>query len=133
MLRQPSTLLAIGLLVVAFWMLLSHLHAWRVSKAERLSPEDLGFAWGQYLRRMQTSGMLVSLAVFIFFSQFLRNPLAALVFWLVVMLMVIYILLLAWRDLAATRHHFRELTHRNRSEQARLKEEIERARQQRGE
>ena len=133
MLRQPSTWLAIGLLALAFGMLLSHLLAWRRSREARLPPEELAFAWAQYLRRMQTSGMLVSLAVFIFFSQFIRNLLAILIFWLAVMVMVLYLLLLAWRDLAATRYHFRQLASRNLADQAKLKAEIQRARQEKPE
>ena len=118
-----SALMAIALVMVSV-----HIAAWRKVERRKFGQAEYAFAWNQYRRRMQTSGMLVSLAVFIFVGQFVRPPLVAVFYWFGVLVMVIWIVVLALRDLSASQRHYSRLSRSNQAQQDQLKTEIKRLR-----
>ena len=114
------------LLAIALVMVTMHVHAWRIAQRKNLSQANYTFAWRQYRRRMQTSGMLVSIAVFIFLGQFIRSPLVALFYLIGIVVMVVWIIALAVIDILSTSRHYTRLSRTVRQEESRLKAQLNR-------
>ena len=87
----------------------------------------------QYRRRMQTSAMLGILGAAIFVGQLLLDWAVSsgllLVYWCGVLALVVWIALLALADMTATHFHYAREKNNTVIEQARLKDELRRARQ----
>jgi hypothetical protein len=112
-------LLAIALLMVAM-----HMHSWRIAQRSNLSQANYNFAWRRYRRRMQTAGMLVSLAVFIFLGQYIRAPLLALFYLVGIVVMVVWIIALAVIDMLSSSRHYTQLARKVRQGESRLKTQL---------
>ena len=124
-----STLVALALLFAACGLIVWHVRMWR--RAERRSSDGQGLDYyrRQYRRRMQTSALLALVAVAIFVGQFItRPPVAVLVFWGGVLLVLFWIGLLAVADVVATKLHFARLRAHYRVEEAKLQMELRRIR-----
>jgi hypothetical protein len=128
-----STLVSLAILLAAGGLIVWHVRTWR--RAERKPSEGQGFDYyrRQYRRRMQTSALLAVVAVAIFVGQFItRPPVAVLVFWGGVLLVLFWIGLLAVADVVATKLHFAQLRAHYRVEEAKLQMELRRIRSTRG-
>jgi hypothetical protein len=113
--------------------MLLHVRTWRVAQRSLLGDREREYRSVQYRRRMQTSAMLGLLAVAIFAGSFLTEPpLAVLLFWAAVLVVLGWIALLAVADMVATRLHFGRLQQHYLVEQAKLQAEIRRIRSVRG-
>lgn len=109
--------------------MLWHVRAWRVAQRSPLEEREREYRWVQYRRRMQTSAMLGLLAVAIFAGSFITGPpLAVLVFWAAVLVMLGWVTLLAAVDIVATKLHFGRLQQQYLLEQAKLQTELRRIR-----
>lgn len=118
------------LLAASAVMLGLHVRAWRRVQNEQLDEREHDFRRRQFRRRMQTSAMLGVLAVAILIGHWITSPplppLAPLVFWGVVVLVVLWMGMLAMADLVVTRLHFRRLRDGYLVQQARLQAELRR-------
>jgi hypothetical protein len=122
-----TTLLGLTLAAIAAGLMFHHWRAWRRVRddAERPEPERR-FAWRQFRRRMQTSGMIGLAGLGMLAGQFIRAPLLLVFFWAGVMLLLLWVVLLALADVIATQQHFGAARRQNLSEQTRAQAELRR-------
>lgn len=126
----PSLLLAAGLLVVAGWMVYTHVRSWRFAcRQDDIAKRELDYRRNQFRRRMQTSVMLAVLAVGLVVGQVLirfrvGGPWMIVVFWLVMIVLVFWLVLLAVADMLATGAYFGRLRQDYRVEEARLQAQL---------
>jgi len=125
---HPYTLAAIAvfLLASAIFLVTMHLRSWRKSRAQQLDTQELEFRRRQFRRRMQSSFLLGVMGVAIFFGPWIKDPSAALAFWAVAILVILWVAALAVADVAATRSHFHRLREQYMIEQSKLQAEIRR-------
>jgi hypothetical protein len=124
-----SALFSLFLLACAAGLMVLHVRAWRVAQRSPLGDREREYRSTQYRRRMQTSAMLGLLAVAIFAGSFITEPpLAVLLFWAAVLVVLGWVALLAVADMVATKLHFGRLQQHNLVEQAKLQAEVRRVR-----
>lgn len=101
------------LLVFGLAMIRSHRQSWAAQKNDAELPEaERVYLYRRYRRRMQTSAMLVVLGILIALGDALvpwRNlpPIAYFIYWGGVLLLTLWVILLAFGDMASTRVHAR--------------------------
>lgn len=126
-------LIAAGVIVgVAVALLVRHGRVWQRARAANLSAGDLKFAFAQYRRRMQTSAMLAVVGGMIGGGPWVIAPLAVLLYWLGVIVLVVWIVLLAGADMLATRMHFAQLETEQHLKQVKVHAALEAEQQKRG-
>jgi hypothetical protein len=126
-------LVSLVLLAVAGGLLASHVRAWRRLPEADYEPRERDFRRTQLRRRMQTSAMMILLAVALFASRFLpRSVLPMLFYWGGVLLLLLWIALLAVVDIWATKHYFGRMRHEYLVERAKLEAELRRLRSTQG-
>lgn len=122
------TIYAFGtlLILLAATLLVSHWRAWVRSREDAtLSEEERRFAWRQFRRRSQSSGMigLVGLGICLY-ELVPRDELVVTVYLGGMILVVLWVLLLAVGDLIDTRVHFRRIRREHKRAHARFVEEL---------
>ena len=126
-------LIAAGVIVgVAVALLVRHARVWQRARTANLSAGELQFSFAQYRRRMQTSTMLAVVGGMIGGGPWVVAPLAVLLYWLGVIVLVVWIVLLAGADMLATRMHFAQLETEQHLRQIKLHAALEAERQKRG-
>lgn len=128
----PFLVAAIAILAVAALLVAWHRRAWRRALGGRLSAAELKFAFEQYRRRMQTSVMLGLVGVLIFAGPWVTAPLAILLYWLGVIVLVLWIMLLAGADMLATRLYYAQLETEHHVKQFKLEAKLAAARKRNG-
>ena len=125
-------LFGLFLLALAALLVAMHRASWQQAQARKLSEDDRDFAWRQYRRRMQASAMVAIIAVAIGASAWLphRDALLVTIYWMIVLALLVWVLLLAFADMIATRRHFSQKRDRQLIEQAKLQAEIALKKQQ---
>jgi MFS family permease len=113
------TLFSAGLLAIAVGLMATHLRAWRIADQNEDSPERR-FAWLQFRRRMQTSGLIGLVAAAIYGGQFVRSPQWLGPYWLGVLSLVLWLVLLALVDAGAIHKHYARLRAEHRDQLAAL-------------
>lgn len=111
----PSFVAAAVLLIVSAMLIARHLATWRRVAATSRDVDERHFAWWQFRRRVQTSGLLGTVGLAIFLGEVLPWPTAKLVCWGAAVVFTVWMMLLAVVDLVATRVH---LSHKARRESA---------------
>ncbi len=119
------------ILIVAGVLVAWHVRTWRVAKGARLSAGELKFAFEQYRRRMQTSAMLGFVGGLIVGGPWVVAPLAVLLYWLGVVVLIVWIMLLAGADMLATRMHYAQAETEAHLRQVKLQAELDAARRPR--
>jgi len=115
-----------------------HVSAWRAlaARARQMDPTELDFRRRQLRRRTQTSGMLGLVGIAMLVGRLLivwrAHPTLILLFWGGVVLLVLWLGLLAIADMAATRYYFGRLRQSYLVEQARLRAQLRRMEETRG-
>lgn len=133
-----SILVAVSLLLAAGALIHSHQRAWRTLRQRRsqLEPSEFDFRRRQLRRRSQTSAMLGLVGIGMLIGRLLivwrAPPLVVVVFWGGVMLLVVWLALLAVADIVSTRLYFSRLRQKYLVEQARLRAQLRRMEQTRG-
>jgi hypothetical protein len=103
-------LVAAGTIIAAAGSLIAwHVHTWKAARFANLTAGELKFAWEQYRWRMQTSAMLAAVGLLIGAGPWIAAPLAVLLYWLGVIVLILWIMLLAGADMLATRMHFSQI------------------------
>ncbi|MEX2185981.1 MAG: hypothetical protein WD875_04265 [Pirellulales bacterium] len=125
----PFLAAAFSILAVAAVLVAWHVRAWRSAKAARFSAAELKFAFEQYRRRMQTSVMLGLVGALILGGPWISAPLAVLLYWLGVVVLILWIMLLASADVLATRMHYSQIETEHNLQQIKLEARLEAARQ----
>lgn len=120
---------AILLIASAVWMV-RHIQLWNRVRDTVLDARELDFRRRQFIRRMQTSGLMAVLAVAMFAGCWLTQPpLLVLFYWLMVVGLTGWLMLLAAADMLATRIHFARMEDECKVAQSRLRSQL---RQMRG-
>ncbi len=133
-----SVLLALLILLVAVWLMRSHVRTWQTVQRRRkeLEPRELDYRRRQFRRRMQTSAMLGLVGIGILFGGLLiawrARPWLVLMVWGGVMVLVVWLGLLAVADMVSTRFYYGRLKQDYRIEEARLHAELRRLQRIRG-
>jgi hypothetical protein len=115
-----TSLFALLLLAIAAALIVWHLKSWRIAQRLPAESPERAFAWRQFRRRMQTSGILAILALAIFAGQFVRSPAWLGPYWLGVLLLVMWVLLLALLDIFAIHKHYSPIRAEHRNQLAAL-------------
>jgi len=121
---------AVLLSAAVAWMV-RHIHLWNRVRDTVLDARELDFRRRQFIRRMQTSGLMAVLAVAMFAGCWLtRPPLLVVFYWLTVIGLTCWLMLLAAADMLATRIHFGRMEDECKVAESRLRSQL---RQMRGE
>ena len=127
---------AVLLLVAAAALMAAHVRSWRSTREQALPPRDRDYYRIRYRRRMQTSGMLGTLAVMLFAGNWVTTPplgrWVVIGYWGVALLLVLWVALLAIFDILSTRFHFARARREVLVERARLQAEVRRLTQRQG-
>ena len=130
----PSAAVALVLGVTSVGLIAWHVRAWNRWQRAEIDSRERDFRRRQYRRRMQTSAMLGILGVAILLGQLLMNrtvPLLFLViYWSGVLGLLLWVALLALADMAATSFYYSREKNDCVVEQARLQDELRRAREE---
>ena len=102
----------VGLIVVGLSFLRWNVREWQAAKNSDLHDDhDRQHYYKRFRRRVQTSSLLIFVGVLIPIGDWLiergKNPLVATIFWSVVLLLVLWIMLLAFADMVSTRSYSR--------------------------
>lgn len=101
---------AVLLVLAAVGLIWMHWRTWQQAlDAPHENAEEQRFAWLQFRRRVQSSGMIGLVGLGIFIGQFIRSPVVWVFFWTGIALLLVWILLLALADAFATQQHFGRL------------------------
>ena len=108
---SPTVILGIALLAFAGVLIWTHLRTWRAAAAGDLCERDRLFAWRQFRRRMQSSTMIAIVAMAILAAPLVADTsaLVSMLYLIGMLLLVMWIVLLAFVDSIATRRHFAAL------------------------
>jgi hypothetical protein len=133
-----SIVVGLLLVLVAWWLVRSHLLGWHAvrQRANELDPEEIDFRRRQTRRRIQTSTMLGLVGIAMLVGRLLivwrAPPTLILLFWGGVVLLVLWLGVLAVADMVATRYYFNRLREKYLVEQARLQAQLRRMERTRG-
>lgn len=121
-----SAAVVFGSLVLLAW----HVKAWREADHGGLSERDYEFFRRQYRRRMQSSGMLGIIGLLILGHLWVRDNSMLALYWTGVLGLLVWTVLLAASDFAASRVHYASQVADQQTEHLLLKREIEKFRRE---
>lgn len=125
-----SLAVCVGLVGAALWLLRVHWQHWQEVDADTsLTPRERDHLRRRHRRRMQTSTMLGFVGIAILAGRLfpLDEPtLAAVLYWLGVVLLVCWMALLALADILATRVHYGAMRRKVDSERDKLEAQLQR-------
>ncbi|HTN77436.1 MAG TPA: hypothetical protein VL096_19390 [Pirellulaceae bacterium] len=120
-----SHFLVAGLLaVVALGTWLWQQAAWKQQQATDMPRGEFDFYRARQRRRLQISGLLGVIAVAMAIGLWPMNPLVLGFFWCGVLVLLLWVMLLAFFDAAASHAHFDRLHARQLAEQVALQREL---------
>lgn len=119
-----NTLFALILVILSAVLMRSHWRSWLDNREEEKDERGWGFCWRQFRRRMQASAMIGIIGGAIFVGQYLSISVGALVYWMIVVFLGLWILLLGFADLLSTRLYIAELRREQIIQHARLRAEM---------
>jgi len=108
------------LVAIATALMIWHARSWRAAQALPEDSPERAFAWRQFRRRMQTSGMIAVLGLAIFVGYFVRSPAWIGPYWLGVLALLGWVLLLALLDIGAIHRYYGSLRAEHRLQMAAL-------------
>jgi hypothetical protein len=117
----PSFIAAAVLLAVSAMLIARHLATWRRVAATSRDADERDFAWRQFRRRVQTSGLLGTVGLAIILGEVFPWPAAKLVCWGAALIFTVWMMLLAGADYFATRLHLSRRASRELAAHARKK------------
>lgn len=121
-----SAALVFGSLVLLAW----HVKAWREADHGGLSARDYEFFRRQFRRRMQSSGMLGIIGLLILGHLWVRDNSMLALYWTGVLGLLVWTVLLAASDFAASRVYYGSQIADQQTEHLLLKREIEKFRRE---
>lgn len=126
----PTLLFSAALVFTSLVLLAWHVKSWREADHGGLAERDYQFHRRQYRRRMQSSGMLGIIGLLILGHLWVADNAMLAVYWAGVLGLVVWTVLLAVADLAASRLHYGPQVAEQRTEHLLLKREIEKFRRE---
>ncbi|MCC6125535.1 MAG: hypothetical protein IT426_11275 [Pirellulales bacterium] len=127
----PSALFSLLLLLVSGGLMLAHRRSWKAFRREEMPQEEFDYRRRQFRRRMQASGAIgiVGIALFVGVAFFLgreslasgiENAAAIAAYWFAVLLLTVWMALLAFADVWASRRYVDRILDRDLREQTKL-------------
>jgi hypothetical protein len=112
----PSALFSLSLLLVSGVLMFMHWRSWKTLQREERSPVELDYRRRQFRRRMMASGMIgvVGIVLFIGMALFMgpeslipwiNDLMVIIIYWFAVVLITLWMILLAFVDVWATRQY----------------------------
>ena len=126
----PTLFFSSALVITSLILLGWHVKAWREADHGGLAQRDYEFHRRQYRRRAQSSGMLGIIGLLIFGHLWVRDNTMLAVYWAGVLGLVVWTVLLAAADFAASRLHYGPQVADQRTEHLLLQREIEKFRRE---
>ncbi len=130
----PSYLLAVVLCLAAAILITRHIRAWQRQADEELGERELKFYRRQFRRRIQTSALIGLLGAAILGGQLLIDKVHSwrlqVAWWIGIVALVLWIVLLAIADLAATSFFYSREKSDFVVEHAKLQAELRKAREE---
>ena len=126
----PTTLFSAALVLGSLIMLAWHVKTWREADHGGLAERDFNFHRRQYRRRMQASGMLGIIGLLILGHLLVRENTMLAMYWAGVLGLLVWTVLLAASDFAASRLHYGPRVADQQAEHLLLKREIEKFRRE---
>lgn len=127
----PGAVIALGL-----GMLISHLRSWRRMQGQLASGDERRHFRRRFLRRLQTSALLTLAGIALIVGQLISPrvwPSLFVFFWCGVALLLVWVILLAMADAAATRAYVGRLRMQRTAERSKLEQELMRIKRRRQE
>lgn len=124
----PTFLFSAGLILTSLLLMAWHAKSWREADHGGLSERDAEFFRRQYRRRLQTSGMLGMIGVLILGHQWIPDNTTLALYWTGVLGLLVWTVLLAAGDFAASRLHYGRQMVDQQTEHLLLQREIEKFR-----
>ncbi len=118
--------LSLGICLAAVVLCIMHVRSYRTVDHGGLSDEELVFFRRQYIRRLQTSGILGVVGLSLLGDLFAMDPVVSAAYWLFVLLLVVWMVVLAFADWLESRWFWSKTTQLSAEEKAFLAEEIAR-------
>ena len=122
-----NTLLSLFLLGVSAALILQHIRARKAGSLQKTDELARQFARSQYRRRMRASTLVGIVGIAVFVGHWVSEPVLALMYWGIILLVVMWILLLAVLDLLSSRAYFGRLQREQLVEEACLRADLRRA------
>jgi hypothetical protein len=126
----PTLFFSAALVFTSLVLLAWHVKSWREADHGGLAERDYQFHRRQYRRRTQSSGMLGIIGLLILGHLWVPDNTLLAVYWAGVLGLVVWTVLLAVADLAASRLHYGPQVAEQRTEHLLLKREIEKFRRE---
>jgi hypothetical protein len=123
-----TVMVAAALVFASLALSASHLRAWRHASHGGLGEQEQSFHARRFRRRVQASVMLGVIGLLLLGDLWLTDGWPALLYWLGVLLLLVWLLLLAASDWLASRVHFRGQIIRLQNERAVLQAELDQLR-----
>ncbi len=129
-----SMIAALVLCASSAALIVWHIRAWKRLQQAEVDSRELDFRRRQFRRRVQTSAMLGVLGVAIGIGQWLMTCVTSrpvlVIYWSGVLLLVLWLVLLALADMAATSFYYSQEKSQYVVDHARLRGELQRVRDQ---
>jgi hypothetical protein len=119
----------LGISALLLWI---HLRAWRAYQCEGLEEQAFDFRRRQFRRRMQASAMIGIVGILVVISLALTEPVMIAILWLVVMSLVLWMLLLAFADMASSYFYYNQIRAQHTAEHATLQAQVDKIRRREG-
>ena len=125
----PGAVIALGLA-----LMVSHLRTWRRMRGQLAVADERRHFRRRFLRRLQTSALLTLAGIGLIVGQLIPPrvwPSLFVVFWCGLMLLLVWVVLLALADAAATRAYVGRLQRQRTAERSELEQELMRIKRSR--
>lgn len=109
-----------------------HWRAWRACGSEVLDEREFDFRRRQFRRRMQASAMIGVVGVAVVVSLAIADAMMTAILWLAVLSLVVWMLLLAFADIASSYYYYHQIRVEHVAEHASLQAQLERIRRREG-
>src|SRR5436190_16044253 len=121
----PTVVVSAALALVSFVLMAWHVKSWREADHGGLTERDYEFFCRQFRRRMQSSAMLGVIGLLILGHVWVRDNTMLALYWTGVLGLLVWTVLLAAGDFAASRLHYGSQVADQKTEHLLLQREIE--------
>lgn len=122
----PVILVSLFVILLSSGLTVWHIRSWEAAREEDLDKPEREYRWDQFRRRVKASTLLALVGVAMMGSTLISNQVALAFFWVGVICLLLWIVLIAILDVAATRRYFSAMRRDHKTQRAELEAEIHR-------
>ncbi|MGV3608092.1 MAG: hypothetical protein ACO1RA_16925 [Planctomycetaceae bacterium] len=123
--------LSCGICLASVLLCVAHVRSFRMADHGGLGDEELTFLRRQFIRRLQTSGILGVIGLLLLGEMLPMAPFVMAAYWMLVLVLVVWMVMLAFSDWIESRWFWGRSSKLSAEQEAFLAEEIARFRQER--